>query len=114
MLHGRIVHLLSPALVDEYRTALLRPKLRELHGLEDADVGEILVDVIANSVWREPAEAGPAPDPGDDHLWALLSAYPGSRLITGDRLLLESPPKGSAASFPATWYRTFSAPQSPS
>ena len=41
-------------------------------------------------------------DRGDDHLWALLVAYAGSILITGDRLLLENPPARSSVISPKT------------
>jgi hypothetical protein len=47
------------------------------------------------------------PDRADDHLWALLSAYPGSILVTGDRLLLEHPAKRSSAISPRTWLNDF-------
>ena len=44
---------------------------------------------------------------GDDHLWAMLSAYSGSILVTGDRLLLENPPKRSSVISPSTRLRDF-------
>jgi len=51
----------------------------------------VLTELVANARWREPASELQAPDPGDNHLWALL-AERGVVLVTGDRLLLESPP----------------------
>jgi len=36
-----------------------------------------------------------------------LSAYPGSILVTGDRLLLENPPKQSSVISPSTWFNDF-------
>lgn len=94
MLSGRLPYLLSPDLLDEYRSVLLRPKIAKRHGLAEAEVDRLLAELTANAMWREPEPASPAPDPGDDHLWALLGAYAGSALITGDRALLDHPPSG--------------------
>ncbi len=102
MLSGTLLYLLSPVLLDEYRSVLLRPKLTELHGLAEAEVDRLLVELAANALWREPKPASPAPDRGDDHLWALLGAFSGSILITGDRLLLEHPPAESSTISPKT------------
>jgi uncharacterized protein len=100
MLAGRLLYLLSPALLTEYRAVLLRPKLAGLHGLTPDEVDHLLAELVANAVWREPAAGDPAPDRGDDHLWALLAAHPGSTLVTGDTLLLENPPAGVSAISP--------------
>ena len=105
MLAGKLLYLLSPALLEEYRSVLLRPKLAGLHGLTEAEVDHLLVEITANALWREPTETGGAPDPGDNHLWALLGAYAGSRLVTGDRLLHREPPTGNSVISPATWFR---------
>lgn len=107
MLSGRMLYLFSPALLDEYRSVLLRPRLTHRHGLTVAEVDRLLVDLAANAIWREPLTASDAPDPGDDHLWALLSAFPGSRLVAGDRLLLENPPASSSVITPATCVERF-------
>ena len=107
MLSGTLVFLLSPALLDEYRSVLLRPKLAKLHGLTEAQIDQLLVELTANAIWCDPKPSSPAPDRSDDHLWALLSAYPGSILVTGDGLLLEEPPKPSSVISPATWVNDF-------
>lgn len=107
MLSGKLVFLLSPALLDEYRSVILRPKLAKLHGLPEAQIDQLLVELAANAIWREPKAGSPTPDRGDDHLWALLSAYPGSILLTGDRLLLENPQKQSSVISPGTWLNDF-------
>jgi putative PIN family toxin of toxin-antitoxin system len=107
MLSGSMVFLLSPALLDEYRSVLSRPKLVKLHGLTEVQIDQLLVELTANAIWREPKPGSPAPDRGDDHLWALLSAYSGSILVTGDRLLLENPPKQSSVISPTTWLNDF-------
>ena len=91
MLTGRFAYLLSPALLREYRQVLLRPAIASRHRLTPTEVDAVLTELVANARWREPASEPRAPDPGDDHLWALL-AERGVVLVTGDRLLLESPP----------------------
>ncbi|MCF8030726.1 MAG: putative toxin-antitoxin system toxin component, PIN family [Desulfohalobiaceae bacterium] len=92
MINGSLPFLLSPWLLAEYRAVLLRPRVQHYHGLSVREVDAILTEIAANGIWREPIESEPAPDPGDDHLWRLLSAVPSSILVTGDRLLLQSPP----------------------
>jgi uncharacterized protein len=105
MLNAQWTYLLSPALLAEYRAVLLRPKIRERHGLDEADIDRILGEIVMNAVWREPAVSPevPAPDPGDDHLWALLDAQAGSVLVTGDRLLLDHPPARASVLSPRTF-----------
>ena len=93
MLDGRLLFLLSPSLLTEYHQVLLRPKLVKLHRLSDNDIDELLTTLVANAVWREPAPSHTAPDPGDNHLWALLTSQPSGLLVTGDKLLLDNPPK---------------------
>ena len=103
MLSGTLFFLLSAALLDAYRSVLLRPKLLKLHGLTEAQIDRLLVELTANAIGREPKPGSPAPDRGDDHLWALLGAYSGSILVTGVRLLLENPPPGGLVISPGTW-----------
>jgi len=107
MLSGTLLYLLSSALLDEYCSVLLRPKLARLHGLTEVQIDQLLVELTANAIWREPKPSSPAPDRGDDHLWALLSAFRGSILVTGDGLLLENPPKPGSVISPATWFNDF-------
>ena len=107
MLSGSLLYLLSPDLLSEYRSVLLRPKLVELHRLTEAQVDQLLVELTANAIWREPTMSATAPDRGDDHLWALLAAHSGGNLITGDRLLLENPPDGSSVISPRLWIDNF-------
>ena len=97
MLDGRLLYLLSPALLHEYRQVLLRPKLTRLHGLGEVEVDRLLTELTANALWREPPDANQpsSPDPGDDHLWALLASEPDAILVTGDGLLLDNPRVGS-------------------
>ena len=106
MLEGRITHLLSPALLQEYREVLLRPKLCKLHGLSKAEVDQILSEITANAIWREPAESGRAPDPGNDHLWGLLQSTV-AILVTGDQLLLDNLPRAASTILPKTCVTEF-------
>lgn len=104
MLTGELVYLLSPELLAEYRTVLMRPKLAKLHHLSQNDVDALLAELAANAMWREPDDgATAAPDAGDDHLWALLETYRGSVLITGDMLLREEPPAHHPVISPRSW-----------
>ena len=96
MINGSLPFLLSPQLLAEYRTVLLRPRVQHYHGLSLREVDAILTEIAANGIWREPVESSSAPDPGDDHLWRLLSAVPGSILVTGDRLQLQNPPENAS------------------
>ncbi len=96
MLEGRLLYLLSTGLLEEYSAVLRRPRIAERHGLADSQIDRLLTELVANAIWREDGAAEPAPDPGDDHLWALLAAAPGSVLVTGDELLLKKPPKRAA------------------
>jgi putative PIN family toxin of toxin-antitoxin system len=93
MINGRIRYLLSPALLDEYRAVLLRPKITQRHGLEVSDIDELLGAIVHNAAWREPKTLSHfAPDEGDNHLWALLEAEPSAAMVTGDLRLIDIPP----------------------
>ena len=90
MLAAAFPFVLSEALLAEYRTVLVRPKLRQLHGLTVADVEAILTDLAQHAiVLRPPPLTAPAPDPGDQLLWDLLAARLDLILVTGDHLLLQ-------------------------
>ena len=78
----------SEALLAEYRTVLVRPNLRKLHGLTVAEVEALLTDLAQHTIVLTPVKASPAPDPGDQLLWELLAARADLLLITGDKLLL--------------------------
>ena len=105
MLDGNLLYLLSAALLSEYRNVLLRPKIGRLHGLNETEIEEILTEIAANAIWREPKadSTHSSPDPQDAHLWALLASEPRVVLITGDHLLIEKPRPQSLAITPATW-----------
>lgn len=93
MVAGRIRPLISPALLDEYRAVLLRARIVERHGLTVEQIDALLSAIVQHALWRDPKPATrPAPDPGANHLWALLETQPSSTLITGDLRLLGAPP----------------------
>ena len=78
----------SEALLAEYRTVLVRPSLRKLHGLTVAEVEAILTDLAQHAIVLGPVAAPPAPDPGDQLLWGLLAARADLLLVTGDKRLI--------------------------
>ena len=89
MLAASFPFVVSEALLAEYRTVLLRPPVRKLHGLTVAEVEIILTDIAQNAIVLVPAASPRAPDPGDQLLWDLLGADPRLLLVTGDKLLLQ-------------------------
>lgn len=103
MLSGSIPFILSTQLLAEYRDVLLRPRVYSHHGLTAKEVDTVLTEIAANGIWREPVETASAPDPGDDHLWKLLAAVPGSIPVTGDRLLLQNPPENASVLSPRSY-----------
>ena len=91
MLDRRFTFFLSGDLLAEYRSVLLRPKVRKLHGLNNQEVDEILTEIAANAVVRDPEKLRvEPPDKVDRHLWRLLETFEDAILVTGDRDLLDS------------------------
>ena len=89
MLAAAFPFILSEALLAEYRTVLVRPNLRQLHGLTVAEVEVILTDLAQHAIVMAPVVVPPVPDPGDQLLWELLAAKADLLLVTGDKLLLQ-------------------------
>ena len=89
MLAAAFPFVVSEALLAEYRTVLVRPNLRKLHGLTVAEVDAILTDLAQQAIVLAPAAAPPATDSGDQLLWELLAAKTTLLLVTGDKLLLK-------------------------
>jgi putative PIN family toxin of toxin-antitoxin system len=102
VMNGDIRTLVSHELLAEYRAVLLRPAITARHGL-DADAVDILLEEIALScAVHNPASVHPdPPDPGDEHLWALMATDPGAVLVTGDRALIDAAPKAWRVLLPA-------------
>ncbi len=90
MLGGELRYLLSTELLAEYRTVLLRPRLMRKHGLDEAELDELLTAIAANGTQREPQFSPPSPDPKDAHLLALLDCEPRAVLVSGDELTLNA------------------------
>lgn len=90
MLVATFAFVVSEALLAEYRTVLVRPSLRKLHGLTVAEVETLLTDLAQHAIVLNPAQsaAPQAPDVGDQLLWDLLAAKAELLLATGDKLLL--------------------------
>jgi putative PIN family toxin of toxin-antitoxin system len=107
MLSGLIIYALSPALLKEYRDVLIRPKLLKLHKLTESEIDQILCEITANAIWREPEIIHQAPDAGDNHIWSLLLQTNDTILVTGDQLLLKKAPKDKSVISPATCLNVF-------
>ncbi len=109
MLSGSLFYILSAELLREYRDVLLRPRLSRLHGLNELEIEQLLTEITANAIWREPRldTNHASPDPQDAHLWSLLASEPTAVLVTGDRLLIENPRPQSSIISPATWAEHF-------
>jgi predicted nucleic acid-binding protein len=94
MLNAALPFVLSPALLAEYRSVILRPKIATRHGLLAHEVDTILTDIARHAVMLQPgppaAIHAKAPDPGDQMLWDLLALRPDLVLVTGDLRLLAS------------------------
>jgi len=89
MLAAAFPFVVSEALLAEYHRVLVRPKLRQLHGLKVAEIETLLTDLAQHAIVLAPVAAVPAPDPGDQLLWDLLAARVDLVLVTGDKRLLE-------------------------
>lgn len=88
MLAAAFPFVVSEALLAEYRTVLVRPRLRKLHGLAVAEVESLLTDLAQHAIVLAPVAGPPAPDRGDQLLWDLLAARADLLLVTGDRRLI--------------------------
>ena len=87
MLSRRFRYLLSAELLEEYRDALLRPRIQRRHRLSPAEVDVLLTDLAANALWVEiPAGSGRR---NDEHLRELASSQPEALIVTGDIELAE-------------------------
>jgi len=105
VLTGKVLFLLSPALLNEYLSVLSRPKLRKLHRLSAKEIDQILSEITANAIWQDVEDKYKAPDPGDNHLWNLLMKHSSYSLITGDLLLIEQAPSDRSVITPATFIK---------
>ena len=74
----------SPKLLDELRTALLRPKFRKYVTVEEVEAYLALLEHRASTVADPEPHAGLTPDPGDDYLITLAGAAAAHFLVSGD------------------------------
>ena len=110
MLGGQVRFLLCVQLLAEYRTVLLRERIRTRHGLAAGEVDALLEALATDSVVVDIAgRSETAPDPGDDFLWRLLAARSGAGLVTGDSGLLQRPPPRTRVISPRAWVSELSA-----
>lgn len=79
----------SPALVDELRGVLARPRFRRW--VSEATTTEFIEGIADDALMIDdpPPLAGLSPDPDDDYLIALARATNADYLVSGDRHLLE-------------------------
>jgi predicted nucleic acid-binding protein len=118
MIGGYLRFMLSDALLREYRRVLLRPSIVQRHGLSEAQVDRVLLEIVVNATMREPPRAGgerpagavgaggdsvPA---GDAHVAAVLRSMPGCVLVTGDRRLADAVRPWCEAVTPAVFATT--------
>lgn len=90
MLSAAFPFVISEALLTEYRVVLERPALHKLHGLSADEIETLMLILAEHAIVLIPVETLAAPDPGDQHLWELLAAHADTRLVTGDKLLMEA------------------------
>ncbi|MDE0036068.1 MAG: PIN domain-containing protein [Gammaproteobacteria bacterium] len=115
MLDGGFLYSLSPELLHEYAGILRRSRIARIHGWTDEQLDRFLTDLtdlVANSVWRDPAATDTAPDSGDNHLWAPLAAHRQACLVTGDQLLVSNPRPHSRVVTPRQFLEEFLIPRS--
>ncbi|HEX9637004.1 MAG TPA: putative toxin-antitoxin system toxin component, PIN family [Acidobacteriota bacterium] len=106
LLEGRVPFLLSVALLAEYRTVLLRPKIARYHRLNATEIDIVLEQLALNAiVIEEPEPAPAAPDARDQHLWNLIHARRDTALVTGDRRLLDAKVAGTTIVSPTELLR---------
>lgn len=103
MLAAAFPFAVSEALLAEYRDVLNRPALGKVHGLDRNEVEALVVSLAQYAVVLTPVPTTSAPDPGDQHVWELLAAMDGLRLVTGDKLLLKAPAKAELTMTPAAF-----------
>jgi len=100
MIGGHLRFLLSDALIREYRRVLLRQSIVQRHGLSEAEVDGVLLEIVLNATMRElkipgtcdsSVSVGEDSVPADDaHVAALLRSMSGCVLVTGDWRLADA------------------------
>jgi uncharacterized protein len=88
VLSGRVVAVVSPRLIRELHTVLLRDKFRQYASVGDVDA--FVVRLLARSdLVDDPQQVQPVTrDPDDDYLVALARAQQNAAIVSGDQDLL--------------------------
>jgi putative PIN family toxin of toxin-antitoxin system len=88
---GTAVLVSSPALIEELRDVLARPKLAPRMAELGTSAGELMESLLRRLVVVEPATVEPviAADPEDDHVLACARAGRARCIVSGDRHLLD-------------------------
>jgi predicted nucleic acid-binding protein len=100
MIGGHLRFVLSEVLLGEYRRVLLRQSIAQRHGLSEAEVDGVLLEIVVNATMREPkmpttgdestGVGGGSVPAGDAHVAALLRCIPDCVLVTGDKRLADA------------------------
>ncbi len=83
-IEGAFELIVSPKLLDELRTVLLRPKFAKYVAPDDVDAYLLLIENGASLLPDPQSQVGLTPDPGDDYLVELARAAAAHFLISGD------------------------------
>jgi uncharacterized protein len=110
MVRCKLRVLLSERLLAEYRRVLLRPRIADRHGLTEADVDRLLLEIVANAVIRDPVvQIGEGVTArGDEHVVALLKTMPNPVLVTGHSALASAVAAWCEVATPANFAATLS------
>jgi predicted nucleic acid-binding protein len=90
MLSAGFPFAISRPLLAEYRHVLGRRSMAKLHGLDSTQIDDVLAELALHAVLLVPAAGPPAPDPGDQFLWDMLTVRDDLILVTGDKRLLRA------------------------
>ena len=82
---------MSDDILNEY-SSVLRPSLVRLYGRTDDEIDRLLIDLVANAMWREPVASSDVP-------------------VTGERILIENPPSDASVTSPRRFVGTFLSPK---
>ncbi len=87
---GRVVPVLSPAILEEIASVLSRPWLQDKYGLDEAAVETFLRFLVIRGELVEPTvEIRRCRDPRDDMFLEAAVASSADRLVSGDKDLLK-------------------------
>jgi len=88
----RFVLLLSPAMLEELRSVLARPRIRSKYGITAEDVEAVCQALERYALWvagDTPLHASVLPDPDDEKFLACAVEGKADCVVSGDRHLLD-------------------------